>query len=198
MQQGSVGPGDEELLVALANTGHDGPDELADPDALASWWADVHGPAAAGPSSSGAGSDALRGLRGSVQEAALRHNGGAAASGGADPDDARASLAGLALRPQLSDGRVSLVPERADDLASEIAAAALVALLRATARPTWSRVKACRGTDCGWVFLDTSRNGSRRWCDMATCGNRAKTTAFRARHRAPRPAGPQAVVERRG
>lgn len=197
MQQGSGGPGDEELLVALANTGHDGPDELADPAALAAWWAEIHGPVV-DPSSSGAGSDALRGLRRSVQEAALRHNGGAAAPGDADPDDAWTSVAGLALRPQLSDGRVSLVPQRAGDLASDVAAVALVALLRATARPTWSRVKACRGTDCGWVFLDTSRNGSRRWCDMATCGNRAKTTAFRARHRPPRSASQQAVEERRG
>lgn len=193
MQRRSAGPGDEELLVALANTGHDGPDELADPAALASWWADVHDPAAAVGPSSGAGLDALRDLRRSVQEAALHHNGGAAAPGGAD---ASTSVAGLVLRPQLSDGRVSLVPQRPGDLTSDVAAVALVALLRATARPMWSRVKACRGTDCGWVFLDASRNGSRRWCDMATCGNRAKTTAFRARHRAPRPAGPPAVEER--
>jgi len=38
------------------------------------------------------------------------------------------------------------------------------------------RVRECGGDDdtCGWLFLDTSRNGSRRWCDMRTCGNRAK------------------------
>lgn len=37
------------------------------------------------------------------------------------------------------------------------------------------RVRECRGDDgCGWLFLDTSKNGSRRWCDMSTCGNRAK------------------------
>jgi predicted RNA-binding Zn ribbon-like protein len=37
------------------------------------------------------------------------------------------------------------------------------------------RVRECPGDDtCGWLFLDTSRNGSRRWCDMRTCGNRAK------------------------
>lgn len=37
-----------------------------------------------------------------------------------------------------------------------------------------NRVKECAGTDCGWVFLDMSRNRSRRWCDMEDCGNRAK------------------------
>jgi predicted RNA-binding Zn ribbon-like protein len=37
------------------------------------------------------------------------------------------------------------------------------------------RVKRCPGNeDCGWVFLDTSKNSSRRWCSMAGCGNRAK------------------------
>ncbi|MGL5834543.1 MAG: CGNR zinc finger domain-containing protein [Waterburya sp.] len=36
------------------------------------------------------------------------------------------------------------------------------------------RVRECAGKDCGWIFLDTSRNRSRRWCDMEDCGNRAK------------------------
>jgi predicted RNA-binding Zn ribbon-like protein len=36
------------------------------------------------------------------------------------------------------------------------------------------RVRTCGANDCGWLFLDTSRNGSRRWCDMSDCGNRAK------------------------
>jgi predicted RNA-binding Zn ribbon-like protein len=37
------------------------------------------------------------------------------------------------------------------------------------------RVKECPGLDdCGWLFFDTSKNGSRRWCSMEGCGNRAK------------------------
>jgi predicted RNA-binding Zn ribbon-like protein len=36
------------------------------------------------------------------------------------------------------------------------------------------------------VFFDATRNGRRRWCDMATCGNRAKAARFRARERTPR------------
>lgn len=35
-------------------------------------------------------------------------------------------------------------------------------------------VRVCASNDCGWVFLDTSKNHSRRWCDMKGCGNRAK------------------------
>ena len=45
-------------------------------------------------------------------------------------------------------------------------------------RPT---VRACPGEDCGWLFLDT--RGRRRWCDMASCGNRAKVRAHAQRHR---------------
>lgn len=36
------------------------------------------------------------------------------------------------------------------------------------------RVSRCADDKCGWLFLDTSRNRSRRWCDMKDCGNRAK------------------------
>ena len=35
-------------------------------------------------------------------------------------------------------------------------------------------VRVCAGEDCNWLFLDTSKNRSRRWCDMKSCGNRAK------------------------
>ena len=42
-----------------------------------------------------------------------------------------------------------------------------------------ARVRRCADQRCGRVFLDETRNSARRWCDMATCGNRAKA----ARHR---------------
>ncbi len=43
------------------------------------------------------------------------------------------------------------------------------------------RIKICDNDRCRWVFYDTSRTGRRRWCDMATCGNRAKAARHRAR-----------------
>jgi predicted RNA-binding Zn ribbon-like protein len=46
-----------------------------------------------------------------------------------------------------------------------------------------SRVRQCRGESCGWMFLDTSRNRSRQWCDMKDCGNLAKVRRFRRRLR---------------
>jgi predicted RNA-binding Zn ribbon-like protein len=44
------------------------------------------------------------------------------------------------------------------------------------------RVRRCGDTRCSRVFLDPTRNGRRRWCEMATCGNRAKAARFRERH----------------
>lgn len=40
------------------------------------------------------------------------------------------------------------------------------------------RLKVCSTPECGWLFLDTTKNASRRWCDMASCGNRAKAQRF--------------------
>jgi predicted RNA-binding Zn ribbon-like protein len=47
--------------------------------------------------------------------------------------------------------------------------------------PQLERVHECAGTDCGWLFLDTSKAGRRRWCSMEVCGNRAKVQRYRAR-----------------
>ena len=46
------------------------------------------------------------------------------------------------------------------------------------------RVGKCAAAGCGWLFLDTSRNHSRRWCDMKDCGNRAKARRHYRRRRA--------------
>jgi len=45
--------------------------------------------------------------------------------------------------------------------------------------PAARKVKVCAAADCGWLFLDTSKSGKRRWCDMADCGNREKQRRFR-------------------
>jgi predicted RNA-binding Zn ribbon-like protein len=45
------------------------------------------------------------------------------------------------------------------------------------------RIRICANDTCRWLFYDESRAGLRRWCDMATCGNRAKAQRHRARQR---------------
>ncbi|MEZ4562714.1 MAG: CGNR zinc finger domain-containing protein [Thermomicrobiales bacterium] len=49
--------------------------------------------------------------------------------------------------------------------------------------PEHHRVRECPGHDCGWLFLDTTRNHSRRWCDSADCGNKARVRAYTRRKR---------------
>jgi predicted RNA-binding Zn ribbon-like protein len=49
------------------------------------------------------------------------------------------------------------------------------------------RVKQCPGPTCGWLFLDSTRNRSRRWCSSAECGNRSRVQAHYRRTRSGSP-----------
>jgi predicted RNA-binding Zn ribbon-like protein len=67
----------------------------------------------------------------------------------------------------------------------------LISALELLAAPDrLARVKECAGHGCGWLFVDTSRSGTRRWCRMGSCGSREKMARYRARRhtatRAPR------------
>lgn len=44
-------------------------------------------------------------------------------------------------------------------------------------------IRECGADTCSWLFIDRSRTKRRRWCDMKTCGNRAKAKRFYARHK---------------
>jgi predicted RNA-binding Zn ribbon-like protein len=57
------------------------------------------------------------------------------------------------------------------------------ALARVVVEEDFIQVKACQGHKCTLVFADHTRGHARRWCSMATCGNRAKVAAHRSRHR---------------
>jgi predicted RNA-binding Zn ribbon-like protein len=45
------------------------------------------------------------------------------------------------------------------------------------------RIRVCAALDCGWMYVDRSRNGMRRWCQMETCGTRAKSRRRARRER---------------
>lgn len=47
-----------------------------------------------------------------------------------------------------------------------------------------SRLRECQDDDCGWLFMDRSKNGSRRWCSSRDCGNRARAKRHYQRVRA--------------
>jgi len=81
---------------------------------------------------------------------------------------------------------------RADGLAFTVPAgphpdplhAVLRSALRLLASPDLDRLRECAAERCGRLYLDHTRNHSRRWCDMGTCGNRAKARRHQARKRA--------------
>jgi predicted RNA-binding Zn ribbon-like protein len=58
----------------------------------------------------------------------------------------------------------------------------LAAVAETMADGSWARLKACRADDCKWAFIDTARNRTRIWCDMAVCGNREKARRYRNKH----------------
>lgn len=70
-------------------------------------------------------------------------------------------------------------PDALDSLLAPIVRAAL-ALFTGDLR---QRVRVCAASDCVWLFLDTSKNRSRRWCDMKQCGNRNKVRRFYERQK---------------
>ncbi len=57
------------------------------------------------------------------------------------------------------------------DLITDRVAMSAMALLQTFPQ---GRARVCAGRHCGWLYIDTSKGGRRRWCDMATCGNAAK------------------------
>lgn len=106
----------------------------------------------------------------------------ALAGSAADIDGLNAALAGPA--PMLAaDGRRPVLVPPPGDLGAWLlrpVAASAAELLTSAAR---GRVKGCPGDRCGWLFLDESPSGRRRWCSMATCGNRRKARAHYSRRR---------------
>ena len=88
-------------------------------------------------------------------------------------------------RIRLSDGRAHLeldLDSAGLDYIGHLLTLRAVELLQTL--PT-SRTRVCAGPRCGWLFVDTSKAGRRRWCDMATCGNAAKSRRYQDRKRLP-------------
>lgn len=60
------------------------------------------------------------------------------------------------------------------------------AAVKLSTGPQASRIRRCASPSCDWLFLDASKRGNRRWCDMTVCGNRAKARRFYSRKKALR------------
>jgi predicted RNA-binding Zn ribbon-like protein len=91
------------------------------------------------------------------------------------------ALAALRLAPDRGGFSWRFEPD-ASDLAPMLAPVVRAAaeLLTSDDLP---RVRECQSDTCFWLFLDRSKNGTRRWCDMKVCGNRAKARRHYHRER---------------
>ncbi len=95
----------------------------------------------------------------------------------------------------IGDSPTFLLAPRADGIAFTIPAGPSPDLLRPILRsalhllssPDVARLRECAAERCGRLYLDHTKNSSRRWCDMDTCGNRAKARRHQARRRHPLP-----------
>jgi predicted RNA-binding Zn ribbon-like protein len=168
-------------VVAFLNTldVEAGTDELGSPAAAARWFA---GQGLRHPGQPSAGQLAqLRELRSVLRDLAVAHDLGEPPAA----DDVRrydAVAHRLPLRTALgADGRVGLTG--GGDGWTEAAGHLLAAVAEASLAGDWVRVKICPADDCQWGFIDQSRNQSRRWCAMGSCGNREKVRTYRTRRR---------------
>jgi hypothetical protein len=94
-------------------------------------------------------------------------------------------LARSGAAPQMTDHDGKWHLHYADDdapLADRVAAVAAMGLATVIVRWGWDRLGVCGADDCADVFVDTSRNRSRRYCDPS-CSTRVNVAAFRARHK---------------
>jgi predicted RNA-binding Zn ribbon-like protein len=178
-------PGDLWLLQELVNTRDVLPntDELADVAALRSWLVG-HGllEEADAADLDQADLERITAFREAMREL-LRTN-----LGDPIPPWALAVLNAEAERSALrvdfgSRGCAGLAPI-GRSAADRVLGRLLAGVAAADVEGTWKRLKVCADDTCAWAYYDVSRNASRSWCSMKSCGNRAKARRHRERARA--------------
>ncbi len=167
-----------DLLIAFVNTREieEGTDEIGDPEGLRDWVEEQTGEYLPAPDEEAHAR--VLALRESLR-AFLRANNGSEAGAG-ELRSLREAVERSRYRTAFgADGRLKLIPARAD--ISGFEARLLLAIECLQAQGAWPRLKACTDEGCQWAFYDTTRNRSRTWCSMEECGNREKTRRYRAR-----------------
>jgi predicted RNA-binding Zn ribbon-like protein len=176
-------PGKLRLVEEFVNTFDfdDDVDRLASPADLGAWLA-ARGLASpdvvVGPADLRRAAE----LREALRAALLANNGGAPLT-----DAAISVFNRVGRRARLvvrfdERGEAALEPVT-DDL--DAALGRLLAIVRdAMATGQWPRLKACRADTCRWAFFDQSKNHSRHWCSMESCGSQAKARSYRRRRAA--------------
>jgi predicted RNA-binding Zn ribbon-like protein len=184
---GERAPGGLVLVQELVNTGlrvpSDEPrlaDLLADPGAAGRWlaaalaeWAQATGQPVPPLTLTAADLGPLREVREAIRVLAAPGDSG-------DAEPGLAWLAGLPVALSMQpDAHVGYAP--AAPGWRGVAALAGAEILLAQQRGQWPRLKTCPFPACGIAFYDVSRNASRVWHDVATCGNQTNLRAYRAR-----------------
>ena len=106
-------------------------------------------------------------------------------------DEVNRTLAGrerIELVP--SDDGVRLGHSHVGDAVDDVLARIAEPIVREIGSGHEDRIRICDNETCRWIFFDESRGGQRRWCDMASCGNRAKARRHRARQKESSEAAP--------
>ncbi len=170
---------DDDLCLAFANTRYwrgtpEPTEELGEPGDLLRWAAKV---ARLPPDLTGCFAQPTDALDGALQLRETIHRCFAATASGRLPSDA--DLAALNAALAVAPARQRVQPGGWDVGVPEPSAAALLAPVLWSAADLLvggqlARVRQCANPDCGWLFLDNSKGGNRRWCSMGACGNRAK------------------------
>ena len=171
-------PGQLAVVQAFLNTHFDlgpdwGQDVLRSPEALADWLS-AHGLRGGGSEPSAQDLQQALLLRQAFRQVI------------ADPRDVHTLNALAQNAPaavSFATGEPRFVPPQNSGARGALGALAAVAAA-SMLDGTWSRLKLCPGSHCGWAFYDQSRNRSGRWCSMSVCGARTKARAHYARRRA--------------
>jgi predicted RNA-binding Zn ribbon-like protein len=158
----------------LCNTHLGGRERLTSADALARWFVQA-GLTDQPPAISARELEAARALREGLRPALLASDGPRVAEiahGWLDDAPGRLCVEPETLQPRFTPG--------AQTSCCLLVTAVLDALDLVRESP--GRVRECAGEHCPVVYLDTSRNRSRRWCSMEVCGARAKASTYYPRH----------------
>ena len=167
-------PAAERLVAFLASDAEPGGDPMRDPHLARTWCVD-HAIEVGRRPFGAPDLVRLRALRTGLRGAIDAPGGTAARRLGALSRDARLGVEVGIDGPHLTPGVAGV-----DGAIGRLVLDAVAG----TAQGWWRRIRVCAAPDCGRVFLDPTRPGNRSWCDMTTCGNRAKVRAHRARSRA--------------
>ncbi len=131
----------------------------------------------------------LRSVRSAMRELVEAAVDGRAADGAAVAEVNRALRARSVLQLEPASDGITLGHRHVGDPVDDALGALIEPLAREIAAGRRDRLRVCANDSCRWAFFDESRTGRRRWCDMSTCGNRAKAARHRARRRSEAPAG---------